>query len=772
MNPLKRRWRQVRRRVLKGNRRDDRRDPFAADLRFRQLEPRRVFNAEFSLIGSMLTLNNFQQLSEQQLTIETTATAYRFTLSEGFWSDSAAAPSDLGSFTLLGPVGQPNVLEASLTALAGGNVRILDDAATAIDFRVSFGDADLSPLQNLTLDGVGPVGQLSATQLNPGALSINSDFGAVALQGASASWTGVSIAAHGPVALSGAGDVHVGRLTSADEIIVDAGGSLFLLAPLTAPAVKLTAGQDIVQARLTADFDGNHVVDGADFLAWQRGLGSAGPGDADGNGVVDADDLVHWRDEHGRTAGSIEGPGGAEASLLAMAGGDALLEADNNINVVAATAGGYFRLQTRSDLEVAQVDVGGMSLEGVVAPAEVRLSTAGSLGMSRPIESSTVAIIASGSVTQRSLAGDVNGDLRIDGADLLAWQRGLGTANPAKSDGDANGDGVVDGADLGLIQTGFGVWNSTIGGAAPGVAADLLVRSGGGVHLENENDVGRLAVIAASSVHLTSAASLTAAELSVPDRVLGGVSSRSATARGATAPTGLTLRTSGSIGQTAEVTVGPAHLTAELAITLDLPLNDFTGPVSAATPAAVALTDRNSITLGQVGAAAAPVASLTVRAEAGAIDQNASGVFVAGATSLFATADIPLTTPVNDFGGPVQVLRGVAVALADANVITLAGIGAALLPVASLHVQAASGAISQAPGGVFVLGLTQLAAAGDVSLGEATNDFGGAVHVNTPQNVTLTDANSILLGAVLSSGGGAATLTVSALGGSILQTAH
>ncbi|QDT72406.1 dockerin type I domain-containing protein [Lacipirellula limnantheis] len=51
----------------------------------------------------------------------------------------------------------------------------------------------------------------------------------------------------------------------------------------------------------TADFNADGVVDGADFLVWQRHAGSNAPansnatGDADLDGVVDADDLTFWR---------------------------------------------------------------------------------------------------------------------------------------------------------------------------------------------------------------------------------------------------------------------------------------------------------------------------------------------------------------------------------------------------------------------------------------------------------------------------------------------
>ena len=60
-----------------------------------------------------------------------------------------------------------------------------------------------------------------------------------------------------------------------------------------------------------ADFDGDTIVDGGDFLAWQRGFpvtdGTAllGDGDANGDGNVAADDLTIWQSQFGASAGSI-----------------------------------------------------------------------------------------------------------------------------------------------------------------------------------------------------------------------------------------------------------------------------------------------------------------------------------------------------------------------------------------------------------------------------------------------------------------------------------
>jgi hypothetical protein len=53
-----------------------------------------------------------------------------------------------------------------------------------------------------------------------------------------------------------------------------------------------------------ADFNNDNIVDGADFLIWQKGLGltgqsGKGTGDANGDGNVDAADLVLWQSKYG-----------------------------------------------------------------------------------------------------------------------------------------------------------------------------------------------------------------------------------------------------------------------------------------------------------------------------------------------------------------------------------------------------------------------------------------------------------------------------------------
>jgi len=58
----------------------------------------------------------------------------------------------------------------------------------------------------------------------------------------------------------------------------------------------------------SADFDGDLVIDGLDFLAWQRGFGTLAPnatkadGDADNDLDTDGDDLVVWESQYGQAA--------------------------------------------------------------------------------------------------------------------------------------------------------------------------------------------------------------------------------------------------------------------------------------------------------------------------------------------------------------------------------------------------------------------------------------------------------------------------------------
>jgi hypothetical protein len=68
-----------------------------------------------------------------------------------------------------------------------------------------------------------------------------------------------------------------------------------------------------------ADFDNDGDVDGADFLTWQRNVGTAGGnnvGDADGNGQINGLDLAAWRAAFGPGAEAAVGAVPEPSTLL------------------------------------------------------------------------------------------------------------------------------------------------------------------------------------------------------------------------------------------------------------------------------------------------------------------------------------------------------------------------------------------------------------------------------------------------------------------------
>ena len=84
----------------------------------------------------------------------------------------------------------------------------------------------------------------------------------------------------------------------------------------------------------SADFDTDGDIDGADFLAWQRGFGTIAPnataadGDANGDQAVDAADLVVWEDQFGQPA--------AVAAMSAPLASEPVVEASLSTNLLPA----------------------------------------------------------------------------------------------------------------------------------------------------------------------------------------------------------------------------------------------------------------------------------------------------------------------------------------------------------------------------------------------------------------------------------------------------
>jgi hypothetical protein len=93
-------------------------------------------------------------------------------------------------------------------------------------------------------------------------------------------------------------------------------------------ASTTTGGTPGRQATATApgDFDGNGVVDGSDFLAWQRGLG----------GAFDAEDLATWRTNFGNGAQAAAAQSPLLAAVTAPNAAESSSENVANLNAVGS----------------------------------------------------------------------------------------------------------------------------------------------------------------------------------------------------------------------------------------------------------------------------------------------------------------------------------------------------------------------------------------------------------------------------------------------------
>jgi fibronectin-binding autotransporter adhesin len=86
-------------------------------------------------------------------------------------------------------------------------------------------------------------------------------------------------------------------------------------------------GNDVVlnpsSVVLDADFNGDSIVDGTDFLVWQRGVGtnagaSHGQGDANGDQAINGSDLNVWKDQYGTNPAGVAAAAAPEPTSIAL----------------------------------------------------------------------------------------------------------------------------------------------------------------------------------------------------------------------------------------------------------------------------------------------------------------------------------------------------------------------------------------------------------------------------------------------------------------------
>jgi hypothetical protein len=216
-----------------------------------------------------------------------------------------------------------------------------------------------------------------------------------------------------------------------------------------------------------------------------------------------------------------------------------------------------------------------------------------------------------------------------------------------------------------------------------------------------------------------------------------------AIALGTTAATGsLSVTAGGAVTQQVGTDLDVDGTTTLSAVGVDIVLdesgNDFGDAVSSG-GANVTLVASGPIALGATTA----TVDLSVTA-AGAITQQAGTALDVGGTTALSAAgfDVTLDDGGSAFGGAVS-SSGASVTLVASGPIAL-GVTTATV---DLSVTAAGAITQQAGTALNVGGTTALSAAGfDITLDETGNDFTGAVSVLAADDVTLRDANTLVLG--------------------------
>ncbi len=254
-----------------------------------------------------------------------------------------------------------------------------------------------------------------------------------------------------------------------------------------------------------------------------------------------------------------------------------------------------------------------------------------------------------------------------------------------------------------------------------------------------------------------------------------------------TAGGNLNVTAGGSITETGAITVpGMTTLATTVAgsdILLNTQANSFIGAVSfggtqgnirdvglrninasATVPALAGLTNLRNLTL-QFDSAPVTLPALTLTAggslnvTAGGAITDSGNLIVTGSTTLAAGANDIALDNANDFIGAVSIANGNNVTLNDINALVL---GPSTVS-GALNVTT-NGALTQS-GALTVAGITTLAAgANDITLTNGSNNF-STVGITNGNNVSLTDANALVLGVSTVSGNLALTT-----GGTLTQT--
>jgi alpha-amylase len=218
-------------------------------------------------------------------------------------------------------------------------------------------------------------------------------------------------------------------------------------------------------------------------LFTNTGVG-AGFGDLNGNGLLQAIDLQNIGN------GSFEDvlySQGGKFNAAADVDGDGLVTNRDLIDLGPLLASGGAPSAALTAYDSVLVRRGDVNQDGQTNAADAATLYANFGPANWRMDLNGDGIISQADVTTlvedlvRTSHGDFNLDRRVDGADFLMWQRGLGAAPGEFQLGDANLNGVVDGNDLAVWRADYGLiapLTGSVSSAVPEPTAEALILMG------------------------------------------------------------------------------------------------------------------------------------------------------------------------------------------------------------------------------------------------------------------------------------------------------
>ena len=364
-------------------------------ITYQTLEARNLLAADFSFAGGVLELSNFVDSdagTPNQIQIEQTSpTNLAITLSEGVFTNGIDIPllNGLGTDTLLIdtlPVGD----------LAGAVDSIVLRSTNSDVFDIQFGDLDFGGDITIEQDGgaaFGTISQLAGTSLaSTGALEITGANN-INLDNSNNQLGVISIENANTIAIAETTDVDAALIEASGNVTVNSGGNVTIdEAEIDGVLEIATISGDIVIAS-TDDLNAAFVTAGGDALAMVDGnLTLEGPINlGEGNLLLDINGDVSQL-----SAGTINAAG-----LGLLVDGETVLNAANDVDILATDSNGAIQINDSNDLNVGTVTVSEISIDGVsTSDDDVKITSEGNVTFEEPVN-----------VGEGDLFLDVDGDV-------------------------------------------------------------------------------------------------------------------------------------------------------------------------------------------------------------------------------------------------------------------------------------------------------------------------------------------------------------------------